>query len=173
MKFRRRVLFATIVLGGCLCAFQPIMRSRIELRLSEIFGARVDIGSSKISLLDGTISLGNIVVHPKLKAIDKDGDANYPPTIIANAALRFDWYSAAYRNLKIDTLVASGIHWQVNTPGFEDVPSAEISNRQEELKLKGGSAVTQLYPDSLDKIVQPIHRRIAEESANQSRFHAD
>ena len=64
MTWRRRLMVATATLGGGLICFQPVMRARMESRLSEIVGGRVKIGSSKISIKDGAIAFRDIVVHP-------------------------------------------------------------------------------------------------------------
>ena len=60
MTFRRRLLVVTLTLGGGLLCFQPVMRALMESRISEIIGARVDIGASKISLFDGTIAFRDV-----------------------------------------------------------------------------------------------------------------
>ena len=173
MKFRRQVLVATIVLGCGFWSFQLIVRRCIEARLSSLFNATVHVGSFEISLLNGMISLNNIEVHPKLTTLDKDGVSTSQPTLIAKSALKFDWNSAAYRNIKIDKLVASGTKWQVNAATVDDVPFAENSNNQSIWKRDSCTVNTKLDADCIHSIVMPIHRRIAEESANQNRLHAD
>lgn len=173
MKFRRQVLVATIVMGCGFWSFQLIVRSRIEAQLSSLLNATVKVGSSGISLLDRTIAINNIEVHPKLRMLDKDGVAACQPTVIATAALKFDWTCAAYRNLKIDNLLASGMKWRVNSATVDDVPFAENSNTQAIWKTDSSTANTKLDTDSIQSIVMPIHRRIVEESSNQNRIHAD
>lgn len=173
MKFRRQVLIATIVLGCGFWSFQLIVRKCIEDRLSSQFNATVHVGSFEISLFNGMIALNNIEVHPKLTVLDKDGVSASQPTLIAKSALKFDWNSAAYRNIKIDKLVASGMKWQVNAATVDNVPFAENSNNQSIWKRDGSSVNTKLDTDCIHSIVMPIHRRISEESANQNRLHAD
>ena len=174
MKFRRQVLVATIVLGCGFWSFQLIVRRCIEARLSSLFNATVHVGSFEISLLDGVIAFNNIEVHPKLTMLDRDGVSASQPTLIPKSALKFDWNSAAYRNIKIDKLVASGMKWQVNAATVDDVPYAENSNNQSNWKRDSSSVVnTKLDTDCIHSIVMPIHRRIAEEAANQNRLHAD
>lgn len=173
MKFRRQVLVATIVMGCGFWSIQLIVRSRIEARLSSLLNATVKVGSSGISLLDGTIAINNIEVLPKLRMLDKDGVAACQPTVIATAALKFDWTCAAYRNLKIDKLIASGLNWRINAATVHDVPFAENSNNLAIWKPDSSTVNTNLDADSIKSIVMPIHRRIAEESANQNRMHAD
>ncbi|MCY2980821.1 MAG: hypothetical protein NTU79_19325 [Planctomycetota bacterium] len=173
MKFRRQVLVATIVMGCGFWSFQLIVRSLVEARLSSLFNATVHVGSFEISLLDGIIAFNNIEVHPKLTVLDKDGVSACQPTIIAKSALKFDWNSAAYRNIKIDKLVASGMKWQVNAATVDDVPFAENSNNQSIWKRDSSSVNTKLDTDCIHSMVMPINRRIAEESANQNRLHAD
>ena len=62
MTWRRKVLLGSLVAGCGIAAFQPIVRNRLEHRLSEVFATRVEIGSSKISLFDSTISLQQVTV---------------------------------------------------------------------------------------------------------------
>jgi hypothetical protein len=173
MKFRRQVLVAIIVMGCGFWSFQLIVRNRIEARLSSLFNATVHVGSFEISLLDGVIAFNNIEVLPKLTTLDKDGVSESQPTIIAKTALKFDWNSAAYRNIKIDKLVATGMKWQVNAATVDDVPFAENSKSQSIWKRDSSTVKTKLDTDCIHSIVMPIHRRIAEESANQNRLHAD
>lgn len=173
MKFRRQVLVATIVLGCGFWSFQLIVRRCIEARLSSLFNATVYVGSFEISLFNGMIGLNNIEVHPKLTVLDRDGVSATQPTLIAKSALKFDWNSAAYRNIKIDKLVASGMKWQVNASTVDDVPFAENSNNQSSWKRDSSTVNTKLDADCIHSIVMPIHKRIAEESANQNRLHAD
>ena len=173
MKFRRQVLVATIVLGCGFWSFQLIVRGCIEARLSSLFNATVYVGSFEISLLNGMISLNNIEVHPKLTVLDKDNVSASQPTLIAKSAMKFDWNSAAYRNMKIDKLVASGMKWQVNAATLDEVPFAENSNNQSIWKRDRSTVNTKLDADCIHSIVMPIHKRIAEESANQNRLHAD
>ncbi|MEI7460898.1 MAG: hypothetical protein WCK15_15920 [Pirellula sp.] len=173
MKFRRQVLVATIVLGCGFWSFQLIVRRCIEARLSSLFNATVHVGSFEISLFNGMIGLNNIEVHPKLTVLDKDGVSTSQPTLIAKSALKFDWNSAAYRNIKIDKLVASGMKWQVNAATVDDVPFAENSDNQSIWKRDSITVNTKLDANCIHSIVMPIHRRIAEESANQNRLHAD
>ncbi len=173
MKFRRQVLVATIVLGCGFWSFQLIVRRCIEARLSSLFNATVHVGSFEISLFNGMIGLNNIEVHPKLTALDKDGVSASQPTLIAKSALKFDWNSAAYRNMKIDKLIAAGMKWQVNAATVDEVPFAENSNNQSIWKRDRSTVNTKLDADCIHSVVMPIHKRIAEESANQNRLHAD
>ena len=89
MTFRRRLLVATVTLGGGICCFQPVMRARMESRMSEFFGARVDIGASKISLMDGTIAFRDIVIHHSGSSQRTDIEDSPRLTKIDHAALKF------------------------------------------------------------------------------------
>ena len=169
MNVRRRVLVATIVLGVGFCSFQPIMRSRIESRLSEILGSEVRIGSSKISILDGTIALTDIVIDPKDKDQLHSGRAGQLPIIIANAALRFDWNSVAFRNFKIDNLVAADVHWQFRNPDAVEVPRVDVPSSQFNPGLLTSIANTQRHLESLNAFVQPIKRTMEEHASLQSQ----
>lgn len=173
MKFRRQVLVATIVIGCGFWSFQLIVRSLVEARLSSLFNATVHVGSFEISLFNGMIAFNNIEVHPNLTVLNKDGVPASRPTLIAKSALKFDWNSVAFRNIKIDKLVASGMKWQVDAATVDDVPFAENSNNQSIWKRDSSTFNTKLDTDCIHSIVMPIHRRIAEESANQNRLHAD
>ncbi len=170
MTFRRRLLVATVTLGGGICCFQPVMRARMESRISEIFGARVDIGASKISLRDGTIALRDIVIHHSNSLQTSKIEESPRLTKIDHAALKFNWNSLLYRNLKVDGLVASDVHWQIATPSREDIPSAVESNEPSPFGQADRGNATDF---SIAPIIQPIHLKIVEESARQSRVHLD
>ncbi len=122
MTFRRRLLIATVTLGGGICCFQPIMRSRMESRLSEIMNAKVEIGSSKISLIDGTIALRDVVIHSGID--DSHAETRSHFNRIPYVALKFDWNSLLYRNLKVNSVVANDVHWIVAEPTSEFIPFA-------------------------------------------------
>ena len=122
MTFRRRLLVATVTLGGGILCIQPIMRARMESRLSELMRAKVEIGSSKISLIDGTIALRDVVVHSPLN--DNPASDGLVVNRIPHAALKFDWNSLLYRNLKVNSVVASDVHWLVSEPTSEFIPFA-------------------------------------------------
>ena len=102
MTFRRRLLVVTVTLGGGILCFQPVMRARMEARISDIIGARVDIGQSKISLIDGTIAFRDVVVHHSNSLQGMNGHRSPQPTKIEHAALKFNWNSLLYRNLEVD-----------------------------------------------------------------------
>ena len=170
MTFRRRLLVATVTLGGGICCFQPIMQGRMESRFSEIFGARVDIGSSKISLVDGTIAFRDIVIHHSTSPQRNRMEDSPRLTKIEHAALKFSWNSLLYRNLKVDGLVASDVHWQLANPSREIIPTAVESNEQSPFDQADLGAATDI---SIEQIIQPINLRIVEEAARQSRVHLD
>ncbi len=165
MTFRRRLLVATVTLGGGICCFQPIMRSRMESRLSEIMKAKVEIGSSKISLIDGTIALRDVVVH---SAID-DSHAKTGDYVnrIPHVALKFDWNSLLYRNLKVNSAVATDVHWMVAEPTSEFIPFAV------EQPVKASNANSSNDSISLAPLMEPLlhemKQKIAQVSSRQSQ----
>ncbi len=170
MTFRRRLLVATVTLGGGIVCFQPVMRARMESRISEIFGARVCIGSSKISLVDGTIAFRDVVVHHS-NSLSKGKIEDSPRlTKIEHAALKFNWSSLLYRNWRVDGFVASDVRWQIVNPGPEIIPSAVESNEPNPFDLGDRGAATEV---KIEPITQPINLKIVEESARQSRVHLD
>lgn len=174
MTFRRRLLVATVTLGGGICCFQPIMQARMESRFSEISGARVDIGSSKISLVDGTIAFRDIVIHHSSSPRKNRIEDSPRLTKIEHAALQFDWNSLLYRNLKVDGLVASDVLWQLANPSRELIPTAvESSDESSEPSLFDQADRGAATDVNIEPIIQPIHLRIVEEAARQSRVHLD
>lgn len=160
MTFRRRLLIATVTLGGGILCIQPVMRSRLESRLSEIMRAKVEIGSSKLSLVDGTIALRDVVVHSALN--DSPTSSDSVVSRIPHVALKFDWNSLLYRNLKVNNIVASDVHWLVSEPTSEFIPFAV-----ETASLTSGPSPTQ---DStrLATVIEPILREMKQTIANVS-----
>lgn len=161
MSVRKRILVATLVIGGGVLAFQPIMRSRIEQRLSDILNAKVQVGHSKISLITGTISLSDIVVHTP----------NEPqPTIhIDQAALKFDWGSAAFRNLRIDQLLATGTLWRVFSPTPDQIPLAKVESPTNSLEKFLSESKHERQSVQLQSVMQPIRRAFDEEVKRHSQ----
>ena len=166
MTFRRRLLLATVTLGGGICCFQPIMRTRMESRLSDILKAKVEIGSSKISLVDGTISLRDVVVY---SADMDDGNTASRPNLnrIPQASLKFDWNSLFYRNMKVNSVVATDVHWLVAEPTSEFIPFAAESSSQK--STSSASNDSDSLVSVIEPILQPIKLKITEESAKQSQ----
>ncbi len=167
MTIRRRLLIATVTLGGGICCFQPIMRTRMESRISELVGGRVDIGSSKISLIDATIAFSDITVH---SMSSRQGSIERSPGSlkIKNAALKFNWNSLLYRNLKVENFLATEVHWKLADPSRDVIPTADESNLP---KTSTQFDENEALDFSIDSIVQPIKQRIVEEAAKQNRVH--
>lgn len=165
MTFRRRLFIATVTLGGGICCFQPIMRARIESRLSEIMRAKVEIGSSKISLVDGTIALRNVVVHSSQDESGTGSQANL--NRIPQVVLKFDWNSLLYRNLKVNSVVATDVHWFVSEPTSEFIPFAVETQSQISLTATSDDSIS-LGP-VIESILQPFKIKMIDESAKQSR----
>ena len=170
MTFRRRLLVVTVTLGAGILCFQPVMRARMESQISDIIGARVDIGESKISLIDGTIAFRDVVVHHSnsLRGIN---DRESPrPTKIEHAALKFNWNSLLFRSLQIDSFVASNVHWQIDEPSRQIIPSAVEGIGPITFVPSGGTADTDV---NVQPIVSPINLKIVQEASKQSRVHLD
>ncbi|MCY2985762.1 MAG: hypothetical protein NTY15_19225 [Planctomycetota bacterium] len=165
MTFRRRLLIATVTLGGGICCCQPIMRSRMESRLSEIMKAKVEIGSSKISLIDGTIALRNVVVH----SVIDDGNAQSSSQFdrIPYVALKFDWNSLLYRNLKVNSVIATDVHWMVAEPTSEFIPFAVESPSQSPLPEESKDIAT--FALVIEPILHEMKQKIAFASSKQSQ----
>ena len=167
MTIRRRLFIATVTLGGGICCFQPIMRNRMESRISELFGGRVEIGSSKVSLIDATIALGDITIH-SANSRQGSNESSLSSFTIKDAALKFNWNSLLYRNLKVENFVASHVHWKLANPSREVIPKADESNLP---KNTSQFDENEAFDFSIDSIVQPIKLRIVEEAAKQNRVH--
>jgi len=168
MSWRRRLMVATATLGGGLICFQPVMRARMELRLSEIVGGRVEIGSSKISIKDGAIALRDIVVHPSPAKQPGQSETSPLPLRIQHAALRFSWKSLLYRNLTVDNFLASEVCWELLMPTSDAIPVAtEIAV----LLPDPESEPTASLEFDIAPIIQPLKLKIAEVSDKQSRSH--
>lgn len=167
MTIRRRLFIATVTLGGGICCFQPIMRNRMESRISELFGGRVEIGSSKVSLIDATIALRDITIH---SANPRQGSSERLTSSfkIKDAAFKFNWNSLLYRNLKVENFIASQVHWRLVDPSREVIPTAAESNIP---KTTTQFDENEALDFSIDSIVQPIKQRIVEEAAKQNRVH--
>jgi hypothetical protein len=171
MTLRRRLLVTAIVLGCGVAAFQPWMRYRIEYRLSRLLGSNVEIGSSKISLMDGTIALQDLTIYPGTELLGNRSE----PIRVSHAALRFDWYTAMFRNLQVENVVASGIQWKLLDPDCSSVPQANaielnaslIPNRSNRLELNSQAE------HNVDTILQPIRRLMADLATKQSQTHSD
>ena len=165
MTFRRRLLIATVTLGGGICCFQPIMRSRMESRLSEIMNAKVEIGSSKISLIDGTIALRDVVIHSGID--DRHAETGSHFNRVPYVALKFDWNSLLYRNLKVNSVVANDVHWMVAEPTSEFIPFA--------VEHPSPSPPAELHNDiaTLAPVIEPIlyemKQKLAFASSKQSQ----
>lgn len=161
MTFRKRLLVVTLAVGGGVLAFQPLMRFRMESRLSEILGGKVKIGSSKISLLEGVIALEDIVVT---------SPNSLEPTKVPHAALRFDWDSFLYRNLKIDHLVATEMSWNVSEPDGAQVPTAILMGLPPEPEAE---TLPQKTVHGVESVVKPIKLMVNSEASKQSTTHQD
>ena len=170
MTFRRRLLVATVTLGGGICCFQPVMRARMESRMSEFFGAQVDIGASKISLMDGTIAFRDIVIHHSSSSQRGEIEDSPRLTKIDHAALKFRWNSLLYRNLNVDGFVASNVHWQMTNPSREIIPSAVECDEPSSFDQADRGVANDV---NLEPMIQPIHLRIVEEATRQSRVQLD
>ena len=167
MTIRRRLFIATVTLGGGICCFQPIMRNRMESRISELFGGRVEIGSSKVSLIDATIALSDITIHSANSHMGSN-DRSLSSFNIKDAALKFNWNSLLYRNLKVEKFLASQVHWRLVDPSREVIPTADESNLA---KTTSQFDENEALVFRIDSIVQPIKQRIVEEAAKQNRVH--
>ncbi len=167
MTIRRRLFIATVTLGGGICCFQPIMRNRMESRISELFGGRVEIGSSKVSLIDATIALSDITIH-STNSRKGSNDRSLSSFNIKDAALKFNWNSLLYRNLKVENFLASQVQWRLVDPSREVIPTADESNLP---KTTSHFDENEALVFCIDSIVQPIKQRIIEEAAKQNRVH--
>ena len=161
MTIRRRILVATLTIAGGVCCFQPVMRVRMQTRLSEILGGRVEIGSSKISFLDSTIAFRDIEIQP----VGSDQVSK-----IHHAALKFSWNSMLFRNLKIERLLASDVHWKIADPSRDVIPTACES---EAPSVQASPDPNTTLASSVDSIIQPIKLKIVEEASKQSRVQLD
>ncbi len=161
MTIRRRILVATLTIAGGVCCFQPVMRSRMKARLSEILGGRVEIGSSKISFLDSTIAFRDIAIHPV---------GSIQASKIGHAALKFSWNSLLFRNLKIERLLASDVHWEIADPSRDLIPYAGES---EAPSVQASPDPNTTLASSVDSIIQPMKLKIVEEASKQSRVQVD
>jgi hypothetical protein len=168
MTWRRRMMVATVTLGTGMICFQPVMRARMESRLSEIMGGRVEIGSSKISIKDGSIALRDIVVHPTATQQTEKTGTSPAPLKIQHAALKFNWNSLLFRNLMVENLLASDVAWELAEPSSDVVPKAtEIA-----VALPSAEPIV-LDASNLDiePIVQPLKIKMADVAAKQSIAH--
>ncbi len=172
MTFRRRLFVATLTVGGGICCFQPFMRSRMEARLSELLGGQVEIGSSRVSLRDSTIALSDIfiptsdVILPNELVAPNDLNKTRAPIKIGQAALKFSWDSIFYRNLKVESFLASDVSWEITTPNNRSVPSAiEAGN----IRFLTQDNVSNSPNARVESLVQPIKMRLTEESAKQNQ----
>lgn len=185
MTWRKKVLLCSLLAGCGIAAFQPIARNRFEHRLSEIFGGRVEVGSSKLSLFDGTISLGQLVIHTEVDSaldgnlnhnINRKSGPNNRPIQIAYAALRFDLHSALFRNLKVTNAVATGVDWCIDSPCEELLPRAD-SQLASSLHISLGPIDSKPLKESselvVDRIIQPLRILVSEEVAKQSQASSD
>ena len=166
MTFRRRLFVATLTVGGGICCFQPVMRSRMEARLSELVGGRATIGSSKISLRDSTIALSDITIRPCGSESELFEENTFGTLKIGQAALRFNWSSLLYRNLKVEKILASNVHWDINEPSDRAIPKAVENADPSLFNLNTWGANLE---ETVDSIVQPIKQKLAEESSKQNR----
>jgi len=142
----------------------------MESRISDIVGARVDIGESKISLIDGTIAFRDVVVHHSNSLRGMSGHESPRPTKIEHAALKFNWNSLLFRNLQVDSFVASNVHWQIDDPSRKIIPSAVEGIGPITFVSAGGNADTDV---KVEPIVSLIHLKIVQEASKQSRVHLD
>ena len=168
MTWRRRLIVATATLGGGLICFQPVMRARMESRLSEIVGGRVEIGSSKISLKDGAIALRDIVVHPfPTKQLGQSGVAP-SPLRIQHAALKYSWKCLLFRNLTVDHFLASDVCWELVVPTSDAIPVAT------EVAVPfpaPPSEPTASFDFDIARIIQPLKIKMAEVADKQTTSH--
>jgi hypothetical protein len=165
-----------LVIGGGTLAFQPLMRQRIESRLSELLGADVKVGSSRISLVDGIITLRDVVVRRGNAGESDSSEAGKPTTALTHieqVALKFDWDAAAYRNLSIQNLLAEGVRWKLATPSNLDIPIAHSSSVQPVWTRILSEPDLSFASLSVEKTLQPIQRRLSQESARHSSTHDD
>lgn len=181
MTWRKKVLAGSVLAGCSIAAFQPVVRNRLEHRLSEIFGARVEIGSSKLSLLDGTISLQQVVVHgptgpspaEKLSdGFDPSVGSNGPSIQLANVAMRFDWYSVLFRNLKVSNAIATGLDWHIEPPCAAVIPIADSRPNnliQSPLQTLDPVPLKKSSETVVNRIIQPLRVFVTEEVAKQSQ----
>ena len=168
MTWRRRMMVATVTLGGGILCFQPVMRARMEWRLSEIMGGRVEIGSSKISIKDGAIALRDITVHPMAATHSGQNGALPAPLKIQHAALQFNWKSLLFRNLMVENLLASDVLWELAEPTPEMIPKAT------EFAMTLPIAqpiVLEASNVDIDPIVQPLKIKMADVASKQSIAH--
>jgi hypothetical protein len=161
MTLRRRLIVSTLVIAGGVLAFQPVARWRIESRLSDIFGCPVSIGSSKISLSERTISIRDMVVRR-----DSTSDALRVP----NAALKFDWNAALFRNLQVNTLLATDVQWTPTLPSSEQVPVA-IVDPLGQLKNQDQRDLSSDLPNRIESIALPIKQTIQSALLKQNESH--
>lgn len=185
MTWRRKVLLGSLVAGCGIAAFQPIVRNRLEHRLSEVFATRVEIGSSKISLFDSTISLQQVIVYNDGQSltqpqtgheIEPTSNQNRPSVQIAQAALKFDWYSVLFRNLKVSNAVATGVDWCIETPCDALIPVADPiapNSFQSSLQTLDPIPLKKSSETVVNRIIQPLRVFIAEEVAKQSQASFD
>ena len=185
MTWRRKVLLGSLVAGCGIAAFQPIVRNRLEHRLSEVFATRVEIGSSKISLFDSTISLQQVTVYNDGQSltqrqtgheIEPTSNQNRPSVQIAQAALKFDWYSVLFRNLKVSNAVATGVDWCIETPCDALIPVADPiapNSFQSSLQTLDPIPLKKSSETVVNRIIQPLRVFIAEEVAKQSQASLD
>ncbi len=168
MTWRRRMMVATVTFGGGILCFQPAMRARMEWRLSEITGGRVEIGSSKISLKDGAIALRDITVHPTAETHAGQNEASAAPLKIQHAALKFNWKSLLFRNLMVENLLASDVLWELAEPTSDRIPKAtEVAMPlpiAQPLVLEASNL-------DIDPIVQPLKIKMADVAAKHSIAH--
>ena len=170
MTFRRRLLVVTVTLGVGILCFQPVMRVRMASAISNFVGAKVDINESRISLFDGTMAFRNIVVHHSDKLQGTVSHELPRQSNIEHAALKFNWNSLLFRNLRVESFVASNVHWKMEPPSRHIIPSAAESIGQISLVPSDANADTDA---TIEPIVSPIHSRIVQEAARQSRVHLD
>lgn len=168
MTWRRRLLIATATLGGGIICFQPLMRARMESRLSDIVGGRVEIGSSKISVRDGAIALRDIIVHPNVASQSEPSETAPAKLMIQHAALKFNWKSLLYRNLTLENVIASDVRWEVVEPTSESVPTA--TEKVPAVSIAQGESNVNSDID-IASIVQPLKLKMADVAAKQSQTH--
>ncbi len=166
MTIRRRLFVATLTVGVGICCFQPVMRSRMERRLSELLGGQVAIGSSQISLRDSTIALSDIVIQPFRRQVSNGNETERTPIKIGQAALKFSWSGLLYRNFKVESFLASDVRWEISEPSKRAVPAAieagDISFLTQESEKNAPSA-------RVESVVQPIKAKLSHESVAQTQ----
>jgi hypothetical protein len=143
----------------------------MESRLSTILGCQVEIGASKISLLDGTIALEDIHVLPATSLNANASNKSNAPIKIARAALRFDWNSVLYRNMTVENMIVSDVQWTISSPPSDEIPSAESVPTVS--LFENVLAPSEASLGLVESVLKPIRGKINVESSRQSQSQLD